>query len=383
MFGDTILTFIFYIFYIFMVMVSYNTNHRQINWFFVISLSLILGLRGCGIDTLGYREIFRFYYNIDAGLFNPLYYNPYFNPLYDIDFHIEWFYLVLIKIIKLFSSSSVWLFLIADFISACALDNFIRRFSRREKVFVIFFFFTTLLFVHMFNIMRQVLSFLLFLNIIDFLKDRKWKPYFACVIFLYFFFHHSAILLIVLYFFAHKDVLKSKLFQVGLYTIVVIFSVVFINQLMIIMDGLFMLVGGDFSKAQYLNSETQVLDMRSSALTIIFYFFVMLYMIIHSDSFKKAYGTMGVIMYNIAYMGMLVVNVAYNRGVERVNVYFFSIVFIVLGLMTYQSLYGYFKKTPLMTLYTFGLFILYLAWFANAVLQGAAGCAPYFLNPEI
>lgn len=379
-----IATFVFYLVVLISVVFSYRRKWKNYNWYAITIITLVLGLRGCGIDTRGYIETFRFYLSINAGLFNPAYYDPDFNILFENDLHVEWFYLVLIKIIKLFSTSSVWYFLILDFMSTVALDRFIRRFSLKEKEWILYFFFTGLFFVNMFNLMRQCLSFLIFLNLLDFIERKKLIHYIVGVLILYVFFHKSAIMLIPFYFVVDKNFLKSNYLQGCIYFVVVAFSVIFIEQLKIIMDMLYFHIGGtDVIKVDYLSSETQVIDMKVSYLTIFFYSTVMIYMILHSSYFKTAYGTLGVIMYNFTYLGMLLVNVAYNRGVERINIYFISFSFLVLGLMIYQSLFGYFKRKKEMQIYTYGIILLYIAWFANAVFQGAAGCAPYKFNSEL
>lgn len=365
------------------VVISYQYKWKNYNWIAIITLTLVLGLRGCGIDTNAYIGGFHFYLNIDAGLFDERYYAPAYDPNTEMDPKTEWFYLVLIKCLKVITNSSVLYFLIIDFLSFLFLDRFIRRFKPNEKSFIAFFFFSTLLYVQMFNAMRQCLAFMLFLNIIDYISKRDWKQYYIGNILLYAF-HKSTLMLAPFYLFIHNDFLKNKALQFILYFTVVAFSYVFIEQIKTIMDALYLVVdGGDIIKTSYLNSENQALEMKSSILTFFFYSGTMIYVILHSVDFKKAYGRLGVIWYNFTYLGMLINNIAFNRGVERMNDYFDSFLFIVLGLMAYQSLFGYFKKKPIMVLYTYGIFLLYIAWFANSVLQGAAGCAPYKLNPDL
>ena len=377
------LTFLFYMFVMLIVVSSYQMNWRNYNWLAIIVLALVLGLRGCGIDTLTYISQFHFYVNMDAGLFSPKYYDPYYDPLYESDPRTEWFYLVLIKGIKMFSRSSVWYFLIIDSLSVFLFDRFIRRFQKKEKMFIAFFLFTTLLFVQMFNAMRQCLAFMAFLNIVEFIGSRNWRKYYLGNLLLYAF-HKSTLMLAPFYLFIHRDVLKSRLWQFVIYFTVAIFSVVFIGQLKAVMDMLYLALGGDgmLVKTSYLNSEEQGLEMKSSVMTVFFYSATIIYVICHSVDFKKAYGQLGVVIYNFTFLGMVVNNIAFNRGVERMNDYFDSFLFIALGLMAYQSLFGYYRDKSIMKVFTYGLFVLYIAWFANSVLQGAAGCAPYVLNPE-
>ena len=222
-----------------------------------------------------------------------------------------------------------------------------------------------------------------FLNIIEYIANRDWKRYYFGNAILYTL-HKSTLILAPFYLFIHRDFLKSKILQFFIYFTVATFSIFFIDQLKVIMDAAYFAIDGDdFVKTNYLYSENQALEMKSSVLTIIFYSSTIFYLILHSTDFKKAYGVLGIIMYNFTFIGMVINNVAYNRGIERMNDYFDSFLFIVLGLMAYQSLFGYFKNNKTMVVFTYGIILLYIAWFANCVFQGAAGCAPYTLNPEL
>ena len=378
-----IATYGFYVFVMLTIMVSYQYKWKHANWYAITCIGLLLGLRGCGTDTLAYRSSFYLYVNMDAGLFDPKYYSPYYNPLYESDPRTEWFYLILIKAIKIFSQTSVWYFLIIDFLSIYLLDRFIRRFSEKERMFIAYFFFTSLVFVQMFNTMRQCLAFMAFLNITEYITNRNWRKYYICNVLL-FTLHKSTLMLAPFYLFIHKDILKSRFLQFIVYFSVAIFSAVFIEQLKTVMDALYLVIdGSDAIKTSYLNSEEQALEMKESIWTRIFYFGTMIYVIYHSKKFKNAYGHLGVVIYNFMFIGMLINNVAFNRGVERINDYFDSFLFIVLGLMVYQSFFGYLKNNFLMRCYTFGILLLYFVWFANCVLQGAAECAPYLLNPDL
>ena len=219
--------------------------------------------------------------------------------------------------------------------------------------------------------------------LIVFIEERKWLYYTAGVVLLTVFFHNSAIILLPFYF-IDRDFLKNRLLQLSIYLSVVLFTTIFTEQIKFVMDSLYLMFsGGGFSIIRYLSSETIAIQTKSSIIGQLFYLIVAIYLIMNSVEFKQNYGKMGVIAYNFSFLGLLITHLVFNRGIERINIYFYSFIFIVLGLMVFQKINGYFKKDRIMYVYTVGVLMLFVIWFANSVLQGAAGCSPYVLNPEL
>lgn len=68
----------------------------------------MLGIRECGLDYPAYRSLFLYLYNSPYALFNPNYYQL---DLGSVNF--EWLYLILIKILKVFSMPT-FVFFYAD-----------------------------------------------------------------------------------------------------------------------------------------------------------------------------------------------------------------------------------------------------------------------------
>ena len=68
-------TLIYYMIYMISVMLSYIWSKKgKLNWYFILSFTLILGLRGCGIDYNPMDEIFHQIVNLKFGLFDEKYY---------------------------------------------------------------------------------------------------------------------------------------------------------------------------------------------------------------------------------------------------------------------------------------------------------------------
>ena len=98
----------------------------------------------------------------------------------------------------------------------------------------------------------------------------------------------------------------------------------------------------------------------------------------NGEQFKRKYDKLGIVLFNMTYIGFIVQNFVFNVGIQRFNYYFFYMSFIVLALISYENLVR--NKVPFsMKLYTLAVLMLSLAWFTNSILAGAAGCAPYQL----
>jgi hypothetical protein len=85
----------------------------------------------------------------------------------------------------------------------------------------------------------------------------------------------------------------------------------------------------------------------------------------------------------MTFIGYLLAELSFNMGIYRINYYFFYNVFIVMGLMLYQTFSGYNRGKMQWTIVAFGIMILYMAWFGNAVFKEANECSPYKLSPEL
>lgn len=376
-------TLFFYSLVVVVVTESYYLKHKDYNWFAIIVLTFVLGLRGNDNDTLNYIAQYWYYVKNSISLFNPGYYDPPYDPTIDFDLHVEWFYLVLFKILRLLPLNSVLYFFVCDFICILWLDKYLQRYKAKEKAWIVFFFFVALQFIQMLNVMRQFVAFMILLNAYEYIYERKCWHYFVSVVVMYLF-HKSAIVLLPLYLFMHKDLFRVKLLPVVLYGIVVVLSSVFVDQLKVIMDAIYLLADAkSFINTNYFNSEEQVNDLTTGFAVYLFRFSTVIYLCFHSEMFKKTYKKNGVILLNFTILGIIIKELAYNRGVERFNIYFDSFLFITLGLMVFQSIHGYYKFNYPLRFFTCYIVLLYIAWFSNCVLQGAAGCAPYVINPDV
>lgn len=378
---DNFYTFIFYLFYMATFIISYHIRWKKWNWYVIISFTLLVGLRGVGIDYHGYKGQYNVLVNIPYGLFDPRYYHAYIDQYSTTQF--EPFYLLVIKILKFFSAENYWFFMIIAFGQIFFFENFVRHFKTGEKMMMSFVFFGCLLFIETFNGMRQFLAFFAYLNIVHYIAERKWKQYFGYGVLLCCL-HSSALFLLPLYFVINLDLFKSKVLQFTIYIMIVGSTTYFISQLTDLLNNLYLFTGDiDSLKTEYLDADKLALDKNSNLMTHIYRFVTFAFIVMNSGKFKDVYGKNGVIFYNMTFIGYLLAELSFNMGVYRINYYFFYNVFIVMGLMLYQTFNGYNKGKMTWSIAAFGIMILYLAWFGNAVFKEANECSPYELSPEL
>ena len=375
---NTLPTLLFYLFYMLSVIISYRIKWKKINWFAVVSFTLLLGLRGNGIDYHGYSDQFDYLYSLNYGLFDENFFNAEY--LYSKQ-NFEFGYLIVLKLCKLFSLNNIFFFSSIAFAQMFFLDKFIRRFDdNRIKQFLVFFFFTTLMFVESFNVMRQLLAILIFINLIEYIEKRDLKRYLIYCGLLYFI-HSSSFILIPLYFIINKDYLEKPLLQLLVYLCAVIFANIFINKILQSFDYLYAILAGiDMRAVGYLNTESEVTmstDFQTTKYTTeIFRLFTVCFFIYNSKLYKLQYGVWGTVLYNLTFIGFIIQEFIFGISLQRLNYYFYYCSFAVLSLMCFMNIVEH-KNGKFGIAFSYSVMLLYLLWFINSVFQGAAECAPY------
>lgn len=361
---------------------SYSLKWDKCNWFAIISFILIIGLRGCGMDYFGYKEVFDSLIKFDLTI----------NNMLDSDLFVgsgikfELAYLIVIRIISFFSHSSIWFFSFIAALQIISLDKFIMKHFQlsKERMFIAFMFFGSLIFLEVFNGMRQFATYLLWINTVIFIVDRNFIKYTLSIVILYFF-HSSAIMLWPLYFIVDKQLINNKTFLILSYCLFVILSNKFIDILSAIMDSAYLLVEGtDVIRSQYLQSDEQEKILSSSFLVYLFRFSTFIYIVLTSDKISNKYGKFGVLFLNMTIIGYFLQELAFNMGVYRINYYFYYNVFVSMALAFICNFDRINYIIPrYMKMYNYYIIFLYLLWFANCVMKEAGGCAPYELSKEL
>ena len=375
---NTLPTLLFYLFYMLSVIISYGLKWKKINWFAVVSFTLLLGLRGNGIDYHAYSGQFDYLYSLNYGLFDENFFNAeYFYSKQNFEFG----YLIVLKLCKLFSLNNIFFFSSIAFAQMFFLDKFIRRFDdNRIKQFLVFFFFTTLMFVESFNVMRQLLAILIFINLIEYIEKRDLKRYLIYCGLLYFI-HSSSFILIPLYFIINKDYLEKPLLQLLVYLCAVIFANIFINKILQSFDYLYAILASiDMRVVGYLNTESEVTrstDFQTTKYTTeIFRLFTVCFFIYNSKLYKLQYGVWGTVLYNLTFIGFIIQEFIFGISLQRLNYYFYYCSFAVLSLMCFMNIVEH-KNGKFGIAFSYSVMLLHLLWFINSVFLGAAECAPY------
>lgn len=376
---DTVDTLVFYIFYMITLIVSYRFPWKRFNWYAVISFTILLGIKGNGIDYGIYNYAFSLLVNNPNSLFSSNYLDMLQDNMVGVDF--GYLHLAVIKLISFISSSSVWYFSFLALLQILGLDLFIQQFRKKSiKCLLVFFFFTTLMFSETFIAMRQMSAFLLYLPLIKFIINKDLKKYvIGCVLLATI--HKSILIMLPVYFLVDKNYLKNIKLQIILYLFVIILASFLEKRI----GGLLMALfsnAEDFNYAGYFNdAETFKFTVNRSALVYFFRFSTFVFLVSNYKNFVKRYNTLGIVFYNLVYLGYLIQELSFNLSIYRVNYYFYYNSFVVLTLMVYDK-FAY-SNNNLQKVFGSYIIVLYSLWFSNCVLKGAASCAPYELCRDV
>lgn len=176
-----------------------------------------------------------------------------------------------------------------------------------------------------FNATRQVLATAIFLNLLDFVKEKKIISYSLYLIFVAYFIHASAIILIPLYFFLYKK--WNWTYKLIMFTIIVIFSS-YIFELILNSPYSFYVKNEDFAS--------------SVPLTYYFITIFSIYTLIYSY-YKPDFENRNLILVNINFVTIIFLYLifAYNGTVmvimlSRVLGYFTPIYIVLIPILIYE-----------------------------------------------
>lgn len=408
-------TLVFFLIFMFCLMLyagSSNFQHGKhlnlIDYSVCIIYAVLVGFRKAGLD----QELY--YDNIVALIGNGA------GGIYEVTF--EPFHLLIIYIIQFLNCSVSWYFFIIAYGQFYLLLRFLKRWYRKEAPFIIFFFFTTLVFIESLNAMRQILATLFVLNFFELIEKRKMLQYcigvgFASLI------HSSAVLFLPLYFVIYKPLFaNNRMALISFYSsIFVLAEFIFASffQYMSQIVDMLMLMS---EKAKYLSDETEGLfigdDAESSfGFAAVFRFVVTCFFIINANKYLL-HNRMTQTLFNFAFIGCCLACISGTSiFFIRLNYYFIDYLFIPLGIMSYniihhldvnsiirrnnkkeylklrnehkmipQVIVDNLRKRKLKDKYYYArllalmpVVLLHLLWMANSVMKSAAACSPYTL----
>lgn len=290
----------------------------------------------------------------------------------------ELFYQVILWFMLKVQCSVSWYFFIIAFAQIIFLLAFIKREFRKISHWIVFFFFTSLVFVESLNGMRQILATFFYMNVLYFVKEKKILYYIigiVCATAL----HSSAIILLPFYFFINKRFLKdNRILLVALYLAIYVSSQFLFTLVFNTLAGYIDTISTFSDKSNYLSTEYSSMFLeydKSNSIGLNGFFNIIstMYIIYYMPNYVKK-NEMNRITFNLAYIGCCLTCITSNSlFLMRINYYFSAFSMIVLALVSHHLIL---EKKYINVVF---LFMLYFAWFLNCVYKGAAGCAPYTL----
>ena len=261
-----------FVFVMGMLLYMKKINNRTFIIVVFFVLAMVLGLRGeeVGEDTAHFIDIFNYAQNLTwkttftSGL------DVIYTTVYSADLSIEVGYLILNKLVGIFTDNAQWLIFIVAAATCWLFGKFI--YDNFQKVFLpTYVFLCESLYMNSFNLMRQILAIAIALQAFKLIKEGKYKKA-VIVILVGFLFHKTAILLLALiplYLWKNKK-RATKLVFIG--------AVVFIVGLQAVATLVSILVPryASYFTTNYWNTEISgivVLWLIEIVLCLLFYFY--------------------------------------------------------------------------------------------------------------
>lgn len=161
-------------------------------------MAVILGLRGnnVGEDTKHFLRVFEYSKNVTWKTALTSGTDVVYNRVYNVDLSIEVGYLVLNKIIHFFTDNGQWVLISCAIVTCWLIGKFI--YDNTEDVFMAtYIFMCESLYMHSFNLMRQLLALSIGIQAYTYLKKNNYKKAIGCIL-IAFLFHKSSIILFIL-----------------------------------------------------------------------------------------------------------------------------------------------------------------------------------------
>lgn len=296
---------------------------------------------------------------------------------------MEYLYFLFIKLSQYFECAKNAFFCLNAILLILPLFIFMKKYlSRQEAVWVIYFYFVSLFFIDSLNVIRQLAVFILFLNCYSFIRDKCLFKYVVAVVLLCGL-HSSAIIYLPLYFVINRTHELSRRQQCIIYLSCFFFSAYFFSYML---EGLSLLFPslGAFSDnlllLHYLNSEDSSMFIEKSeelGIARYLHLFTALIIIYFSDFLILKKGELFRIIYRMCFWGLCINCISGGSlFLGRLNYYFYYNIIVILGILVSFLLNS---VRPMKQMLAIVLVTLYLGYFFNAVLKGAAGCTPYYL----
>lgn len=332
-------------------------DSRNKNWFLFVTIlicSLVLGFRyDVGVDFLNYEYIYNYQY-------------------FD---EVEDGYALINKILFSLGFSSSSIFILVAFLQLFFFTKGVENINSRYLPFAIFFYFSTLYIFLSLNVLRQTLTFSIFLFSLKYVVNRQFIKY-AVTILLASSIHRSALTLLPLYFFINIDwLLHHRIIQLILYFTTFFLSMFFSDHIW----GNFQVIAqvsgyGDYAGNMDSISEIQWGD--EDGLGVYMWMLIDIWIILFFSKDRKFTMTKyDISFYNLYFIGVLLANIIAGTYLDRANLYFQNCRIVIYSIF----LYNIFKSNNniINIIIAVAFICVLIVFFYLGIHNKASMCAPF------
>lgn len=348
------------------IIYSRSVNNSKVGFYvFVLSYALIIGLRfDVGIDYSNYSDWYETLVN--TGHF-PIEKNN--------DFGYVW-----LNHLLFFLNSHVSIL----FITLALLQILFFAFAIQKihflRTWILFFFFTCLIFFFSMNIMRQMLAFFIFFYALNMYFERKITRCFILFV-LAFSFHKTVLVLFVLLPLIKFDWYKKRILQLGLFVASIFVLPLFFDLIIVAITPLVDMLGYNYYiEAIDIINEATLENKTGSGLGLYLFYLVDLLIIIFSNKLKTFYSRYNYTAYFNLYFTGIILNVIFSNNfiLARITEYFVNFRMIVLAFLCFylwkhKDNFNVIFGKPIVIL----IVLAFIIFFYRALYNNAAQSNPY------
>ncbi len=316
--------------------------------------SVVLGLRyNVGVDYLNYQYIYTHqdFSEVESG------------------------YALINRVLFNLGFSFPSIFIVVAFFQIFFFIKGVESISPKYLPLAIFFYFTTLYLFLSLNVLRQTLTFSIFVFSIRYISNRQFVKY-AITILLASTIHKSALVLFPFYFLLTSDwLLRRRLLQIVGYIVTFVLSITLSDYIWSNFEVLARMSGyADY--ADSINTISKIRWADEDGIGMYLWMFVdLMVMIFYTKLHKLGLSKNEVVCYNLYYIGLLLTNIIAGTYFDRVNIYFQNFRIIIYAVFFYnilcrRSKIGY-------KVVAVAVIMVLVVFFYMGIFNKASMCAPY------
>lgn len=316
--------------------------------------SVVIGLRyNVGVDFLNYEYIYT---------------HQYFDE-------VENGYALLNKVLYSLGLSSSSIFILVAFLQLFFFAKGVESLSPKYLPFAFFFYFATLYFFLSLNVLRQTLTFSIFVFSIRFIVNKQLIKYILTIL-LASTIHKSALTLLPFYFIINNDwLLKHRIIQIAGYITTYIMALILSEYIWSNFETLAVISG----YADYADSLTTISEIewaKEGGLGVYLWMLIDLWVILYYSKLRDTSPTKhDVAFYNLYYVGLLLTNIIAGSYLDRANIYFQNFRILVYAIFFYEV---FMRKNKIAhRIIAIAVILVLIIFFYMGIYNKASQCAPF------